>query len=58
MDHPTWKKSKFWTFLTFCSYCLNRRFSLLEYRKNVLFSPILPKIERWKIFKVVTKTMV
>ena len=34
MDYPLWKISNFWTFLTSCFYCLNRRFSSLEYRET------------------------
>ena len=31
MDYSLWKYSNFWIFSTSCFYCLNRRFSLLEY---------------------------
>ena len=34
MDYPLWKNSNFWIVLTSCFYCLNRRFSLLEYRET------------------------
>ena len=50
MNKPLWKNVNFWTFWTCCFYSLERRFSVLEYRKRHF--PSLnclkqKKLEKW-----------
>ena len=56
-DYPLWKNYNVWTFSTSCFYCLKKPFPPSSILWNVLFCPVLPRIERWKIFKFFTENM-
>ena len=46
------KKCQFLDFLTFCFYSIKKLFFLSRILSNTFSLPILPKIKRWKNFKI------
>ena len=54
MGQPLWKNVNFSTFLTYCFYCLEMRFFVLEYHKTHfpgLYCLKKKKMEKWPIFE-------
>ena len=57
MGEPLWKNVNFSTVWTFCFYCLERRFFVLQYRKRHLPALYCLRKQGWKNGHFWTKTM-